>query len=209
MSEAVQQGAGESFRAEDLGPLVEGQVGGDQDRTSLVSLAEDLEEEFRAGLGEWDEAQLVDDEQLESGQLLLEVQQSSFVPSLDQLMDQRGGRGEADRQPPLAGCEPQAEGNMGLAGLTVPLLAVQRSGGASRTLLNQSSRCNSEFLPARLSTTARTGDCIAPAAQWSCRRKDCGSCHLPKAACGDWNGITGEMQKGRLHEGSLPGRNVL
>ena len=71
MSEAVQQGAGESLRAEDLGPLVEGQVGGDQDRPSLVSLAEDLEEELRAGLGEWYEAQLVDDEQLEPCQLLL------------------------------------------------------------------------------------------------------------------------------------------
>ena len=52
VSEAVQQGAGQSLRAEDLGPLVEGQVGGDQDRPSLVSLAEDLEEELRAGLGE-------------------------------------------------------------------------------------------------------------------------------------------------------------
>ena len=48
MSEAVQQGAGQSLRAEDLGPLVEGQVGGDQDRTPLVSLAEDLEEELSA-----------------------------------------------------------------------------------------------------------------------------------------------------------------
>ena len=56
MSEAVQQSAGESLRAEDLSPLVEGQVGGDQDRPSLVSLTEDLEEELCAGLGEWDEA---------------------------------------------------------------------------------------------------------------------------------------------------------
>ena len=55
---------GQPLGAEDLGPLVEGQVGGDQDRPPLVSLAEDLEEAFRAGLGEWDEAQLVDDEQL-------------------------------------------------------------------------------------------------------------------------------------------------
>ena len=74
MSEAVQECTGEPLRAEDLGPLVEGQVGGDQDRPSLVALAEDLEEELRAGLGEWDEAKLVDDEQLESGQLLLEVE---------------------------------------------------------------------------------------------------------------------------------------
>ena len=119
VSEAVQQGAGQSLRAEDLGPLVEGQVGGDQDRTSLVALAEDLEGELRASLREWDEAELVDDEQLESGKLLLEVEQPSLVPGLDQLVDQRGGGGEADRQPPLAGGESQAEGHMGLAGPTV------------------------------------------------------------------------------------------
>ena len=116
MSEAVQQGAGESLGAEDLGPLVEGQVGGDYDGPSLVSLTEDLEEELSAGLGEWDESELVDDEQLEPGKLLLKVEQSSLVPGLDQLMDQRCGRGEADRQPPLAGGESQAEGDVGLAG---------------------------------------------------------------------------------------------
>ena len=81
MSEAVQQGAGQSLRAEDLGPLIEGQVGGDQDRPPLVSLAEDLEEELRAGLGERYEAKLVDDEQLESGQSPLEVEQSPLVPA--------------------------------------------------------------------------------------------------------------------------------
>ena len=31
VGEAVQQGSGEAFRAEDLGPLVEGQIGGHQD----------------------------------------------------------------------------------------------------------------------------------------------------------------------------------
>ena len=54
VSEAVQQGAGQPLRVEDLGPIVEGQVGGYQDRPSLVALAEDLEEELCAGLGEWD-----------------------------------------------------------------------------------------------------------------------------------------------------------
>ena len=51
VSEAVQECAGEPLRAEDLGPLGEWQVGGDQDRPSLVALAEDLKEELRAGLG--------------------------------------------------------------------------------------------------------------------------------------------------------------
>ena len=41
VSEAVQQGPGQPLGAEDLGPLVEGQVGGDEDRPSLVALAED------------------------------------------------------------------------------------------------------------------------------------------------------------------------
>ena len=105
MSEAVQQGAGESLRAEDLRPLVEGQVGGDQDRPSLVALTEDLEEELSPCLGERDEAQLVDDQQLEPGQPLLQIEQPPLVPGLDQLVYQGGGGGEADRQPPLTGGE--------------------------------------------------------------------------------------------------------
>ena len=48
---------------EDGGPLVEGEVGGDQDGAPLVALAEDLEEEFRPGGGPGHEAQLVDDQQ--------------------------------------------------------------------------------------------------------------------------------------------------
>ena len=63
VGEPVQQGAGQPLRTEDLRPLVEGQVGGDQDGPSLVALAEDLEEELGPRLGERDEAQLIDDQQ--------------------------------------------------------------------------------------------------------------------------------------------------
>ena len=78
VGEAVQQC--EPFRAKDLGPLVEGQVGGHQDGASLVALAEDLEEQFRAGGGQRHEAQFVDDEQIEAGQLSLQVEQSGPWP---------------------------------------------------------------------------------------------------------------------------------
>ena len=44
MGELVQQSSGEAFRVEDLGPLVEGQIGGHHDGAPLVALAEDLEE---------------------------------------------------------------------------------------------------------------------------------------------------------------------
>ena len=73
VGEPVQQRAGEAFRSEHLGSLVEGQVGGDQDGAPLVALAEDLEEQFGPGAGQWHEAQLVDDQQLEPGQLPLQV----------------------------------------------------------------------------------------------------------------------------------------
>ena len=46
VGETVQQGSGQSFRAEDFRPLVEGQIGG-----HVIALAEDLEEQFRAGPG--------------------------------------------------------------------------------------------------------------------------------------------------------------
>ena len=52
VGEPVQQGSGEPLRAEYAGPLVKRQVGGDQDGAPLVALAEDLEEEFRAGGGQ-------------------------------------------------------------------------------------------------------------------------------------------------------------
>ena len=72
VGEAVKQSAGEPLGAEDVGPFVEGQVGGDQDGAPLVALAEDLEEEFRAGGGQGDEAQFVDDQQPEARQVAWE-----------------------------------------------------------------------------------------------------------------------------------------
>ena len=71
VGETVQQRAGESFRAKYFGRLIEGQVGGDQDGAPLVALAEDLEEQFRAGGGQGDEAQFVDDQEVQGRQLSL------------------------------------------------------------------------------------------------------------------------------------------
>ena len=61
----------------------------------FVALAEDLEEEFRTGGGEGDEAQLVDDEKPEAGQLPLQVEQPAIVSGLHELVDQGRGGGEA------------------------------------------------------------------------------------------------------------------
>ena len=44
VGQAVEEGPGEPFGAKDLGSLVEGKVGGSQDRAAFIALAEDLEE---------------------------------------------------------------------------------------------------------------------------------------------------------------------
>ena len=87
VGEAVQQCPGEPFRAKDLGSLVEGKVGGDQDGAPFVASAEDLEEQFRPGGGQRYEPQFVDDEQPGAGQLPLEVEQPAVVPGHHEFVD--------------------------------------------------------------------------------------------------------------------------
>jgi len=95
MGESVEQGAGEAFGTEDLGPFLEGQVRGDQGRAALVALAEHLEEQLGACFGQGHEAEFVDDQQLVAGDLLLKAEQLLFVASFDQFTDQRSSSGEA------------------------------------------------------------------------------------------------------------------
>ena len=116
VGEAIEEPAGEALGAEHLGPFVEGQIGGDQDRATLVALAEHLEQQLGAGLRQRHEAEFVDDQKLVGGELLLEPQQLLVIAGLDEFVDQRGGGDKADREALLTGGEPQAEGDMGFSG---------------------------------------------------------------------------------------------
>ena len=49
MGEAIEQGGGHAFALEDLGPLAEGQVAGDQDTATLITIGEDLEQQLGGG----------------------------------------------------------------------------------------------------------------------------------------------------------------
>ena len=66
---------------------------------------------------EGDEAQLVDDEKPEAGQLPLQVEQPAIVSGLHELVDQGRGGGEAYGHSLLAGGQAQTQGHVGLAGL--------------------------------------------------------------------------------------------
>ena len=141
--EAVQQGPGQAFGAEHFRPLIKGKIAGQQGGAAFVTLAEHLEQEFGAGLGERHEAKFVDNQQLVFGQLLLEAQQAFLVPGLDQLVDQGRRRDKADGEAFLAGGQTEAEGDMGLAGAAVAerddvLAAID---GASRRLARSRVLC--------------------------------------------------------------------
>src|SRR5271166_4501241 len=62
MGEAIEQGAGQPLGAEDAGPFVEWQVAGHDGGAALVTLAEDLEQQFGAGLGRRHIAEFIDDQ---------------------------------------------------------------------------------------------------------------------------------------------------
>ena len=114
VGEPIKQGPGESFGAEHLGPLLERQVRGNQSGTTFIALAEHLGEQFGAGLGQWHEAQLIDDQQFVAGDLLLEAEQLPLVAGLDQLADQGCGGGEADTVAALACGQAQSQGDVRL-----------------------------------------------------------------------------------------------
>src|SRR6266699_264657 len=114
VGQSVEQRTGQPLGPEHAGPLVERQIAGDDGGAALVALAEDLEQQLGAGCRKGYIAEFINDQRLVTGQLALQSQQTLLVFGLDQLMDQSGGRDEADRQALLAGRQPQSESNMGL-----------------------------------------------------------------------------------------------
>ncbi len=70
-------------------------------------------------LRQWHEAELVDDQKLVGGELALQAQQPLLVAGLDQLVHDRGGVGEADRQALLASGKTKPQSDMALAGAGV------------------------------------------------------------------------------------------
>jgi hypothetical protein len=52
VGQPVEERAGEALVAEGAGPLVEGQVGGDDGGAALVALADQLEQQFSPGFRE-------------------------------------------------------------------------------------------------------------------------------------------------------------
>ena len=68
--QAIEHGGGHFDVAEHLGPIGEGEVGGDQQRGVLVELADEMEQQLPAGLAEREIAEFIDDDEIVAEQFL-------------------------------------------------------------------------------------------------------------------------------------------
>jgi hypothetical protein len=68
-----------------------------------MTISEDLEQQLRPGRRQRNIAQLVDNQQLVAGQLLLKAQKPLLIPGLQEFVHQGRCRREAHRQALLAG----------------------------------------------------------------------------------------------------------
>src|SRR6266542_3263994 len=115
-SKSAPSGGGDHRVAEDLAPLLEAAVGGDDDRAALVAPGDEREEEVGRAALERQVADLVDDEQvvaLETPELGLEL---VAVLRLLEPGDPFLRRGEGDAVAALAGLERERDRQMTLAG---------------------------------------------------------------------------------------------
>jgi hypothetical protein len=105
MGEAVEHGGGHLGVAEDLGPISEGEVGGDQQRGVLVELADQVEQQLAAGLAERQIAKLVDDDEIVAQQLLGQAAAApggllllELVDQIDEIEEPAPGAGADNRR---------------------------------------------------------------------------------------------------------------
>jgi hypothetical protein len=70
VSKAVEQCRGRFGVAKYVRPFAEGEVGGDDNRGSLIEAADPVEEQLIAGLGEWQVAEFVEDGEALAGQVI-------------------------------------------------------------------------------------------------------------------------------------------
>jgi len=91
VGEAIEKRTGEPFRTEHQGPFVEWQVAGHESGAAFVTLAEDLEEQFRTNRRERHVAQLIDDQQFDRVEMFLQRPQATFVARFHEFVHESGG----------------------------------------------------------------------------------------------------------------------
>ena len=96
MGEPVEQCGGHLGIAEHCGPFAEAEVGGDDDASAFVKLAQQMEEQRPARGAEGQISQLIEDHEIEAGQAFSDLPRLSLGLLLFEGVDQFNGGEEAD-----------------------------------------------------------------------------------------------------------------
>jgi hypothetical protein len=88
VGQMIEHGGGHLGVTEDLGPIGEGEIGGDQQRGVLVELADQVEQELTAGLAGRQIAEFVDGDEIVAQQFLGQAATSAGGLFLLELVDQ-------------------------------------------------------------------------------------------------------------------------
>jgi len=106
MSQSVQGRSGESFTPQNLGPVLKRQVRGHDQAEYLIRRADHIKQQFRSHFAGGDIAQFIQDQQVQSRELFLQLQQCPFFTGFQQLREGtfRGEKIQARRsRPAVAG----------------------------------------------------------------------------------------------------------
>ena len=90
MSGPVKQCTDKSFRAKDFGPFLKSQVCGHHKTVMLIGLADDLEEQLCARLGEGNISEFINHQEMESLQLFVQSLKPLLFPALHELEENEG-----------------------------------------------------------------------------------------------------------------------
>ena len=73
MGQPIERGSGETFTAEHLGPVLEGEIGRHDQAQSFIRRADHIEQQFGAELAGRHVAQFIENQQIEFRELFLET----------------------------------------------------------------------------------------------------------------------------------------
>ena len=97
MGETIEQRGRQLFVAgKDGDPFSEGEIRGDDGRSPLVAVGEEIEEQLAADAVERDEAELVDDEDVDTQEPLLQPRERAGIAGFEELLHQIGRSGKQD-----------------------------------------------------------------------------------------------------------------
>ena len=113
MDESVGDGGGGGGVVEELSPVLEGEVGGDDGRGALIALVEDLVEQIGAAGVEGQVSQLVDEQEVVGGPSREAPGEGVACLGGDELVDEIGGEGETHAVAAQAGELAESVGEVG------------------------------------------------------------------------------------------------